>query len=185
VAGGERIRLRSSFATNLLAFSFLLYVFFWNITTVSELKMPERVVPLGPSLGIAQTWNMFAPYPTREDGWMVIPGTLRGGEQVDLMGVTRDDFTLQQVSWEKPQYVSSTVKNEPWRKYLLDRIWSKQHSDQRIHLGRYICREWNARHTGSEELMTFQIIYMLEETLPDYQYSPPQKRVLWNHDCNG
>ena len=182
--GGERIRLRSSFATNLLAFFFLLYVYFWNFTTVSELKMPESLVPLGYSLGITQTWNMFAPYPTLEDGWLVIPGTLRGGEQVDLMGVTRDDFTLRQVSWEKPQYVSSTVKNEAWRKYLFDRIWNKQYSGQRVHLARYICREWNARHKGTEELMTFQIIYMLEETLPDYQTSTPQKNVLWDHDCN-
>src|SRR5215212_3396157 len=182
MAGGERIVLRSSFATNLLALFFLLYVLFWNITTVSELKMPERLLPLNYFLGINQTWNMFAPYPSKDDGWFVIPGTLRGGEQIDLIGVTRDDFTLQQVSWEKPQYVASTFKNESWRKYL-DNIWSKRHSDQRLHFARYFCREWNARHTGSDELMTFQITYMLEETLPDYQNSTPQKEVLWNHEC--
>ncbi len=172
--------LRSSFATNLLAVFFLLYVFFWNITTVSELKMPERLLPLNYFLGIDQSWGMYAPYPSKDDGWFVIPGTLRGEEQVDLMGVARGDFTLRQVSWEKPQYVANTYKNEPWRKYF-ESILS--YSDQRPHFGRYICREWNARHTGSEELMTFQIVFMLEKTLPDYQNSTPQKKVLRNHDC--
>jgi vitamin K-dependent gamma-carboxylase-like protein len=178
--GGERITLRSSFATNLLAFFFLLFVFSWNITTVSELKMPERLLPLSYFLGIDQSWGMYAPYPSKDDGWFVIPGTLRGEEQVDLMGVARGDFTLRQVSWEKPQYVANTYKNEPWRKYF-ESILS--YSDQRPHFGRYICREWNARHTGSEELMTFQIVFMLEKTLPDYQNSTPQKKVLRNHDC--
>jgi hypothetical protein len=180
LTGGERIMLRSSFATNLLAFSFLLYVFSWNVTTVSELKMPERLLPLNYFLGIDQSWGMYAPYPTKDDGWFVIPGTLRGEEQVDLMGVARDDFTLRQVSWEKPQYVANTYKNEPWRKYF-ESILS--YRDQRPHFGHYICREWNARHTGSEELVTFQIVFMLEETLPDYQNSTPQKYVLRNHDC--
>ncbi len=78
MAGGEQIRLRSSFATNLLAFFFLLYVFFWNITTVSELKMPERLLPLSYFPGLSQSWGMFAPSPTTKDGWFVIPGTLRG-----------------------------------------------------------------------------------------------------------
>lgn len=143
--------------------------------------MPERLLPLNYFLGIDQSWGMYAPYPTKDDGWFVIPGTLRGEEQVDLMEVARDDFTLRQVSWEKPQYVANTYKNEPWRKYF-ESILS--YRDQRPHFGHYICREWNARHTGSEELVTFQIIFMLEETLPDYQNSTPQKYVLRNHDCS-
>jgi hypothetical protein len=64
-------------------------------------------------------------------------------------------------------------------------ILTRQHAEQSLHFGRYICQEWNARHTGAEELMSFQIIYMLEETLPDYQKPTPQQRVLWNHDCHG
>ncbi len=100
------------------------------------------------------------------------------------MGVIRDVFTLQQVSWEKPQYVPSTFKNEHWRKYF-EMILTRQYAEQSLHFGRYICREWNARHTGVEELMSFQIDYMLEETLPDYQNSTPQQRILWNQDCPG
>jgi hypothetical protein len=183
-AGPEPAVLRSLLATNLLVAFFLLYVFCWNLTTVSSFAMSERVASLGTFLGLEQSWAMFAPYPLKEDGWYVIPGTLQGGQQVDLMPITRDDFrSHQEVSWEKPQYLSGTYKNEQWRKYLAN-IWQTKYADQRLHFGRYICREWNARHTGTNRLETFQITYMLEETLPDYQPSTPEKVILWEHSCS-
>ena len=94
--------LRSALVTNLLAAFFLLYIFCWNLSTVSAFEMPERLVPLGTFSGVGQTWGMFAPYPPEGGGWTIIPGTLRGGQQVDLMSVTRDEFELHKLSWEKP-----------------------------------------------------------------------------------
>ncbi len=90
--------LRSSLATNLLAFFFIAYILCWNLTTVPSLSftMPERTIPLGYFLGIDQQWGMFAPSPSRESGWYVIPGQLQDGRRVDLMPVTRDDY-------ERPQ----------------------------------------------------------------------------------
>lgn len=181
-AGSEPRLLRSSLVTNLLAFIFLLYVLCWNLTTVSALTMPERLLPVGPFLGLDQYWGMFAPSPSKEDGWYVIPGNLRGGQQTDLMSVTRDDYGVHEVSWEKPRDVNATYKNEHWRKYL-ENIYMKQHADQRLYFGQYICRQWNAHHTGAEQLTTFKITYMLEMTSPDYQRSTPRKVVLWEHSC--
>ncbi len=181
-AGSEPRMLRSSLVTNLLAFLFLIYVLCWNLTDVSAFTIPERFVPIGPFLGLDQHWGMFAPSPSREDGWYVIPGTLRDGQQTDLMSVARDDYGVHEVSWEKPQDVNATFKNEHWRKYL-ENIYMQKHADQRLYLGQYICRQWNARHTGAEQLTTFKITYMLEMTLPDYQRAAPQKVVLWEHSC--
>jgi hypothetical protein len=181
-AGYEPALLRSSLATNLLAFFFVFYILCWNLMTVTAFTMPERALPIGPFLGLDQYWAMFAPSPTKDDGWYVIPGTLRGGQQTDLMSVTRDDYGLHEVLWEKPQDVTSTYKNEHWRK-CLENLWLQQHADQRLHFGRYICREWNARHTGAEQLMTFQITYMLEQTLANHRPSTPQKAILWEHRC--
>jgi len=182
-SGSEPTMLRSSLATNLLALFFLLYVFCWNLTTVSEFSMPDRVRSPGFFLGLDQSWAMFAPYPSKSGGWYVIPGTLRSGQQVDLLPVTRDDFRPHEVSWEKPQYVVRIYKNQHWRKYFSN-ILKEEYADQRLHFGRYICREWNARHAGAEQLTTFQITYMLEETLPDYRrQATPQKVVLWEHNC--
>ena len=174
--------LRSSLVTNLLAFICVSYVLCWNLTTVSVLTMPERLLPVGPFLGLDQRWGMFAPSPSREDGWYVIPGNLRSGQQTDLTSITRDDYRMHGVSWEKPQDVNATFKNEHWRKYL-ENLHTEDGTDQRLHFGRYICRQWNTRHANSEQLTTFKITYMLETTLPSHQRATPQKLVLWEHSC--
>src|SRR5215212_10835548 len=174
--------LRSSLATNLLAFFFIFYVLCWNLTTATSFTLPERIVPLGPFLGLDQYWGMFAPSPSKEDGWYVIPGELRDGQKVDLMPITRDDYGMHPISYEKPQDITATYKNEHWRKYL-ENIYNQDHADQRLYFGQYICRQWNAHHTGADTLETFRIIYMLELTLPDYRQSKPEKVDLWNHRC--
>src|SRR5215210_6313213 len=178
----EPAELQSSLATNLLAFFFVFYILCWNLTTVTSFTLPERTVPLGTFLGLEQYWGMFAPSPSKEDGWYVIPGELRDGQEVDLMPITRDDYGVHPVSYEKPQDVPATYKNEHWRKYL-ENIYSQNFADERLYFGQYICRQWNARHTGAETLETFRIIYMLELTLPDYKQSDPEKVDLWNHTC--
>src|SRR5215217_3917039 len=178
----EPAELQSSLATNLLAFFFIFYILCWNLTTVTSFTLPERTVPLGPFLGLDQYWGMFAPSPSKEDGWYVIPGKLRDGQQVDLMPITRDDYSMHRVSYEKPQDVPATYKNEHWRKYL-ENIYNQDHAGQRLYFSQYICRQWNAHHTGANTLETFRIIYMLEMTLPDYRQSKPEKVDLWNHTC--
>ena len=125
---------------------------------------------------------MFAPAPSTEDGWYVIPGSLRDGTQTDLMSVTRDDYRLDQVSWEKPEHAKYTYKNERWRKYL-ENLWSQEHADERLYFGRYICREWNSHHTSTKQVMSFQVVYMLEKTLPNGRQSTPEKVVTWKHSC--
>ncbi len=174
--------LRSSLATNLLAFFFVFYILCWNLTTVSSFTLPERTVPIGPFLGIDQYWGMFAPSPSKEDGWYVIPGNLQDGRKVDLMPITRDDYGMHRVSYEKPQDIPATYKNEHWRKYL-ENLYSQEQTDQRLYFGQYICRQWDGHHVGVDSLKSFRIIYVREMTLPDYQQSEPEKLDLWNHTC--
>src|SRR5215204_1098443 len=178
----EPAELRSSLATNLLAFFFIFYILCWNLTRATSFTLPERTVPLGTFLGLDQYWGMFAPSPSNEDGWYVIPGELRDGRKVDLMPIIRDDYGMHPISYEKPQDIPATYKNEHWRKYL-ENIYNQDHADQRLYFGQYICRQWNAHHTGAESLETFRIVYMLELTHPDYQQSDPEKVDLWNHEC--
>jgi hypothetical protein len=147
--------------------------------------MPERARPLGYLLGLRQDWGVFAPNPTKMGGWYVIPGTLRSGQQVDLMAAAvHNDFELREgVSWEEPENISETLKNKYWRKYL-GAIRDPDDEDLRKYFGRYICREWNARHAGTEQLVDLQIVYMKVKTLPDYQRSTPEKEILWQHSCS-
>ena len=174
--------LRSSLVTNLLAFFFVFYILCWNLTTVTSFSLPERTIPPGAFLGLDQYWGMFAPSPSKEDGWYVIPGKLSDGRQVDLMPITRGDYGMHRVSYEKPRDVPATYANEHWRKYL-ENLYSSGQSDQRLYFGQYICRQWNGSHAGADTLKTFKIIYMREMTLPDYRQSKLEKVNLWDHTC--
>ncbi len=182
----EPTTLRSWLGTNLLALFLLLYVIWWNLGTISVLTMPEPFLPIGNYLGLAQNWNMFAPAPDKDDYWFVLPGTLRNGQQVDLMPVTRGDLRPHALSWERPDNVASTYENAHWLKYL-DSIWYETYSTneetKRLYFAYYICREWNARHSGAEQLATFQIASMWHETLPNNRHTPAQRMVLWKHSC--
>jgi hypothetical protein len=194
--GSQPVTLRSSLATNLLALFFLFYVFCWNITTVSSFTLPTPAYTLGPFLGLYQNWVMFAPNPPKDDGWWVIPGELRGGRQVDLMSVVRGDYDLREVSYEKPENILATYKNEHWHKYLefittledvpkpgerAERIEDQR--QQRENFASYLCRAWNERHAGDESLEDLQIVYMREKSLPDYRRPQVERVVLSNHSC--
>ena len=180
--GAGLATLRSSRVTNMLALVFLLYIFWWNLATVNAVTMPERIIPFGQFFGIEQNWNMFAPAPDRDDYWFVIPGTLQDGREVDLMSVTRDDYSLHKVSWEEPTYVSKTYKNSHWLKYL-DSIVPDDRTNLRPYFAYYLCREWNARHAGAEQLRSLQITYMWQKTLPDNRHTTPQKVVMLEYSC--
>ena len=179
----EQAELRSSLATNLLAFFFIFYILCWNLTTVTPFTLPERTVPVGPFFGIDQHWGMFAPSPFKADGWYVIPGKLKDGQSVDLMPITRDDYGLHPVSYDKPKSVRATYKNEHWRKYF-ENLYNDDNADQRLYFAQYVCRQWNERHTGRETLNTFRITYMLELTLPDYKQPDLEKVGMGNYRCS-
>ena len=124
-----------------------------------------------------QQFNMFAPTPLTEDGWYVFPGKLRDGTEVDV-------YTEKTpISYDKPKYVSEMYPNQRWQKYLMN-LWDAKLSDFRLGYGRYLCREWNAKHEYNKQLMTFQMDFMLEKTPPPGENSEPVvKTQIWDHKC--
>ncbi len=181
--GPRPAMLRSWSATNLIVLFFLLYVLCWNLMTVSALTMPKWATSLGPLLGLQQTWSMFSPYPPTNDGWYVIPGSLRDGQQVDLRPIISGDFEPHELSWEKPRHVLRTYENEHWRKYMVN-LLDPRYTNQRGYFAYYICREWNAHHTGPDKLISLDLAYMQETTLANYRQATPQKVALWeNQSC--
>jgi uncharacterized membrane protein YphA (DoxX/SURF4 family) len=166
---------------NLTAAAFLVYVFVWNLGTLpsdmnrKRIDIPWRLKWIASMLRIDQTWNMFAPYPLKDDGWYVIPGTLLNGSEVDVFKGGGP------VSWEKPKYVAYTYKNQRWQKYMMN-LWSRDFSDFRLYYGKYLCRLWNDQHQHSEQLDHFTIYYMREDTRPNGE-AKPEKVNIWDHYC--
>jgi hypothetical protein len=180
-ADGPPATIHTHRALNVLAGVLLLYVLYWNVTTVTTIQMPEPVKRLGPLLGISQVWDMFSPSPLRDDGWYVMPATLRGGRAVDVAGVLRGDEATRPVSFLRPRNIRGTYRTEHWRKYLEN--VRHQHPEQQVYLADYVCRQWNEHHSGSEVLTRFSIVYMLDLPRADNRQSPPTLQTTFAHSC--
>ncbi len=157
----------------------LFAVLAWNLTTIKLLPSSvERLhSPFFSLLRIDQQWNMFAPYPWRDDGWMVVPGQLVDGSEVDVLN------PRQKLSFAKPRYVSQSLEPDiRWRTYR-GRLWEKRYASHRSYYARYLCRDWNVRAKPSKRLLSLELVYMLERSVPEGQVPVIQRNSLWKHQC--
>lgn len=180
-----------------VAAAFIAAVFLWNVATLegvsrgfwgyhSWLDRAARATfdVLGPPfrvLRIDQLWNMFAPFPLKDDGWMVIPARLADGREIDLLHPEREPV------YDKPHHYSQTHENIRWHTYR-GRLWEAEFSRHRLYFGKYLCRSYNEGKLADPELrkqrlMTFKIVYMIERTRPDYAPPTVERNVIWRHEC--
>lgn len=159
-----------------LAAFFVIYVAWWNLGTISnKYKVPKPYRWICGLLRLDQKWSMFAPYPDRNDGWYVIPARLSNGKQIDLYS------GASPVSWERPPSIGFTFENFRWRKFMAflqrkDYVWGRRYYAE------YLCRTWKDRGHRAD-LLDFEIVMMLEKTLPDFTKTPPKRVSLWKQDC--
>lgn len=174
--------LKLSPLANALVIALLAYVFLWNWQGIPGNEhyrlLSERMRVVGYILRLDQSWNMFAPYPTKEDGWFVVVGRLNYGGLVDLFG----NENGKDVSWEKPALVSSTYKNQHWWRYMRW-LWVQRQSSHPTNYARYLCRRWNSNHARFERLDELAIFFIFELTLPDYQHFEPRRTLISRHKC--
>jgi predicted DCC family thiol-disulfide oxidoreductase YuxK len=155
----------------------IMYVLILNLATIKPLRLriPDRAEALSIGVGLDQNWNMFAPFPAKDDGWYVIPGKLQNGAVVDLFRSGRP------VSFAKPSYGSFEFKNHRWVKFsenLRNRPFLQPVYAQ------YLCRAWNQRHKGAQHLEELEIIYVLEWTQAPPEYSPIEKQSKFKFQCD-
>ena len=176
---GVARRLPRGTTAQVLAAALVLVFLAWNLCTIGILpgRLYAALTPSFSLLRVDQRWDMFAPYPSKEDGWFVIPGKLADGSEIDLVHPGRPA-----VSYDKPRRVVDEWPDIRWHKYL-ERIWSAEYSSNRLYYGRFLCRSWNDRHPANQRLNTFRIIYMLEMSVPEGRTPRVEERVLWEHDC--
>jgi hypothetical protein len=164
----------------------LVYVFLWNLRAINY-QLGSRFLPnslnrIAQVTHVDQGWGMFAPKPFTQPGWYVFPGKLKNGKEVDLF--LGDSTIGKPIRWGKPEsLVSHLFPNERWRRYLMN-LWARDYSDQRPVYCRFLCREWNRTHTGGEQLSSFKLYYVVEETLPDYIQANPQPMQMIEWRCD-
>lgn len=176
---------KQSWKTNPMILSFalicLLYVLAWNVrsTDFNRWKglFPRSWNTFGYALRLDQYWAMFAPNPTRVDGWFVIPAFLENGEQIDLYKGGGA------VSFEKPEVVCYQHPNMRWRKYMMN-LKVLKNAEHRAPFADYLCNKWNAEHPD-EKIERLQVIFMREDTPNPKETKPvyPRKIFLKNYTC--
>jgi hypothetical protein len=168
---------------NAVAAAFVVLVLIWNGHTIG---MPPHasyaaLTPVFRAIRIDQLWNMFAPYPLKEDGWLVVAGRLGDGTEVDVLHPERGA-----PSFEKPKLYSQTHGGIRWLTYR-GRMWEASYAGHRLYYGRYLCRIWNADKLDdaqrAQRLMSFRMIYMLEATPPPGEEAKVEQIVIWRHEC--
>ncbi len=173
-----RVPFSKVFEATAAVFIFLMLA--WNLTHHESFpyRRTENFRILMNVTELYQKWNMFAPYPRKDDGWYVIEASLFSGKIINPMA---EDFIYTE---EKPADVAATYINSMWRKYLTN-TWLKTNHAYRVHFGKYLCRKWNSDKTNlDDKINTMKIYYMMEMTPPPgYPAKPTKKELLWRHYC--
>jgi hypothetical protein len=161
----ERVR------TAVLVF-LIFFVFDWNFSNLSFIhsKLSDKLRFIGYGLRLDQNWGMFSPGVFKDDGWFVLEGETYDGEEIDLLSEKKPDYN-------KPDHIVFMFRNDRWRKYSENMIFS-DNEFMRGYYCNYQRRIWDEKHPDLK-IKKLRVVYMEEFTLPDYQYSLPQKNVLW------
>ncbi|MEZ0390024.1 MAG: HTTM domain-containing protein [Verrucomicrobium sp.] len=137
------------------------FVFLWNLRGTDflywEKWFPRSVNPVGFVLRLDQHWSMFAPFPTREDGWFVLRAGLSDGTEVDLLRGG------QSTDWSKPNCLHSSFKDSRWQKVLMN-LWMQRYQEYRPAFCERVVREWNARQGGLSQVVAWQFYFLMEPT---------------------
>ncbi len=160
----------------------VVYIVCWNIDTLGKTKIINNKSNwVGYVLRLDQQFNMFAPTPLTEDGWYIFPAKLKNGNSVDIF-TGGPEVTAKPLSYVKPEWISYIYQDQRWQKFLMN-LWIDKNKKYRLPYGKYICRTWNNVHDGDEKLMTFEMVFMLEKTLPDNKIAPVEPITIWKHSC--
>lgn len=171
----KRVGFGSPPVVNAVAGLLLVYVFLWNVGTVSSLAMPSALRRLGEELCLRQHWYMFAS-PLRADGWWIVPARLRDGSEVDLQ------TGASPVRWEKPNSVWATYGTSRTMKWLTE-VWWPEHRPRIADYAAWLRRDWDRRHSPARRVESLQVYFILEETQPQGQR--PHRADLLVHEWSG
>jgi hypothetical protein len=172
--------LRAPVWMDVVAGSCLALVTWWNLSTIepSRFSVAKPVAVIGRTLRLDQKWEMFAPYPLKDDGWFVIAGRLHDETETELL-------RGGPVSFEKPEGIAASYHGQRWSKYMRN-LYLPKYKAMRLYYGRYLCRTHNAGKNRSDRdaLEGFEMFYMKEVTPPPGSPDPVATKVsLWKHHC--
>lgn len=164
----------------------ILFVVISNVKTLDKEKyadlIPTPVLKVSATLHINQSFSMFAPYPTKSDGWYMTIGTHPDGTQSNVFTgsgklYVRSTDKEDGLDFNKPENVSKEFKNNRWWRYFSN-LYKPSYKYFRTGYLKYVCREWNKENTGDDRFISAELLYVHERTLLDYEVGPPTRDPL-------
>ena len=111
----------------------------------------------------------------------MIPGTLRNGAVVNLW------WTGPELSWDKPAGLAeghSTVAWSVWETRLKEKTFDQEeHLRFRRRYAEWQCRQWNARHSGDQQVVSLELFFRHEVTTHDPDAPLYVLRKLLEYRC--
>ncbi len=193
------LTVRPSLLLNIVTSLLLILTFLWNLRSftnhfafldnksktftalrrVTNSRTLQRIDPLSRISRLDQSWSIFAPSPPKDDGWHVMPGKLKNGEEVDVFQ------NGDPINWKKPTLNkrNSLYKNMQWRTYFINlnrNIGKKLYP----HYGKYVCQNWNQHHQGEEVLESFEVYFVAEETAEPGKKQNLERKKVGEYSCS-
>ncbi len=172
----KRSKFDRYYLNTILICSFIL-VLTYNYERVATIRfgtldkiIPHQVRGMAYLFKLDQHWQMFSPYVPDVDGWYIMKGTLNDDSEVELLQPN------SQIAREKPGDMLNYVIGDRWRKYLENFYRERELLSEP--LAKYLRQQWDQTHTESEHLKRVDIIFVVEETLPNYQEAPTEPFTL-------
>ncbi len=140
--------------------------------------LPAGVNEIARQVGLDQRWSMFAPHPSRVDGWFVLSGRHADGLLVDLQrkeGAPR---------WTKPADVGAQYPNHRWMGYMVKLHTNRERSAQKEAYAAYLCREWNLDPPSDQRIDHVSIDFVQELTHIDGTEDPPIRLMVLRTECD-
>lgn len=181
-----RSRLRTPLWLNLFAVFSIAAMLSFNVQSVSSHTTPRQVLQFGQATGLFQAWYMFAPRPPAESRWFVIAGTQADGDHISLLQpLVDDDFSgASPLDLNIPADMTPDYYGDIRWRYFLQGVTKTGKERARDNVAGYICRNWNAQHSGDSTLQSLTIASFAVTTVPAGDAQPEtRKRIEGSYQC--
>lgn len=115
---------------------------------------------------LRQRWKMFAPRPTRLDGWVSLEAHLADGRTLELVPALRRISDAPPTVNKRPESLANWYPNARWRKYFMCLFW-----DQRTifhpRLGVFLAQKWNRQSPEVPVLEIHALVFQRDNALKE------------------
>lgn len=183
---GPRAKRVGKIASSVLVLFLAVYVISWNMGNIGvQYHFPPSMNAIGWLLHIDQSWGMFSPHPPKAHWWYVIEAESDKGVVFELFrdsGLFRWEGNTP-FSFDKADPFHESFGNHRWFKYFENGYNNRNRMDLRLHFGKWVCRQYNARHLGVDRLYHFKVHFVIEDQPLEAPRENQRSEVLWEHIC--